>query len=189
MYIALDIESGGIGHDKSLLTAFFAVLDKDFNELDTFEVNVKPKDKIYHVTAEALGINGINLIEHEAIAHTPDYWKTLLYKFLEKNSNDGKIKLIPIGHNVAFDVKFITESPDKLITSNTWKKFVSYRPIDTCSLAQSLRVVGKLPFELSCSLTNLAEFFSISTEGAHTADADVRMTIEVAKKLLKIITN
>lgn len=189
MYIALDIEAGGIGHDKSLLTAYFEILDKDFNTLDSLSVKVRPKDKIYKVTAEALSINNINLIEHEAEAETVDYWGTQLYDFLKRNSKEGADKLIPVGHNVAFDVKFVTESPDKLMSKGTWNTFVSYRPIDTCSLAQALRVVGKLPFELSCSLTQLAEFFGISTEGAHTADADVKMTVEVAKKLLKIVTN
>ena len=183
MYIALDVETGGIGSDKSLLTAFLAVLDKNFNIIDQLDLKVKPDDGIYKVTAEALGINGINLVKHEAEAIPESKVGTLLYNFLQQHNPNGKSKLIPVGHNVGFDIKFLQS---KVISAGNWDKFVSYRLLDTGVIAQYMKVKGRIPESVSGSLGSLAKFFDVPKQVAHTADGDVRMTIDVLKGLLEL---
>lgn len=109
-YIALDVETGGIGLDKSLLTAYFAVMDQNMTILDELYLHTKPDDGIYQVTADALRINGINLVDHESVAITYKEAGQKLYSFLSKHSAGGQYKMIPIGHNVAFDIKFLCQS-------------------------------------------------------------------------------
>jgi hypothetical protein len=84
-YIVLDTETGGVTLDTSLLTAFFAILNEDFEVTDELYLRVKPDDGIYRTTARALEINGINLISHDAVAITLREARTPLYEFLRKN--------------------------------------------------------------------------------------------------------
>ena len=85
-FLAIDTETGGIGSDKSLLTAYFLILDKDFKIVDDLLLLTRPEDGVYRVTSDALKINGINLIEHDSKAVFYKKAGTLLYDFLIKNN-------------------------------------------------------------------------------------------------------
>lgn len=186
MYLSFDVETGGLGHDKSLLTAYFIVLDEEFNKVADLSLRVKPNDGIYKVTAKALEINKIDLIKHDAVAITEQEAGTKLYEFLEQVNPDGKIKLEPLGHNVGFDIEFICAS---IITKNTWLKYVSYRLLDTGGIGNFLKKAGYIPKEISGSLGSYAQFFGISQEGAHTAEDDVRMTVDVYQGMLNLVNH
>lgn len=181
-YIALDVETGGIGTDKSLLSAYFMALDNNLEFVSELLLLTKPDDGIYTVTAEALRINGINLIEHEKVAVTVTEGSQKLYDFLSQINPTGKIKLIPIGHNVAFDIKFIHA---KLLKEGTWNKFVAYGgALDTGVIASYLKRTGVIPESVKGSLSSLAEHYKIDNRGAHDAVVDVHMTVEVLRKML-----
>lgn len=194
-YIAFDVETGGIGHDKSLLTVYFQILDENLRPFEfqhtvrssSLYLAVKPNDGIYHVTAEALGINGINLKKHDQTAITAKEAGTLLYNFLKVASDDARIKLIPLGHHVWFDVEFVCKSIDSLMSKNTWEHFCSYRVIDTGSIAQFLQAANKIPSSVSGSLSSLARHFGIDSSGAHDAQADVDMTVGIYKKMIELV--
>lgn len=179
--IVLDTETGGIGDDKSLLTAYFMVVEGE-KILDELYLYTKPNEGGYVVTAEALDINKINLIEHDKKALTYKQAGTELYKFLLNNSNAGAEKLVPLGHNVNFDIEFIW---DKLIGRSTWETFVGYRKLDTGTISQFLIESGKLPVTLTASLGKLAEYFKVCnpTTVFHDAKDDTLMTWAVYKKL------
>lgn len=181
MFLALDIETGGIGHDKSLLTLYMAVLDKDFKILDELDLKAKPDSGIYSVTAEALGINKINLIKHDKVAMSECKVGSIIYDFLTKNNPSGKQKLIPIGHNVKFDILFLQA---KVISAGTWDRFVSYRTLDTGVIAQFYKVKGLIPESVSGSLGSLARHFDVPKEDLHTARGDVITGINVLKAML-----
>ena len=182
-FVALDIETGGIGLDKSLLTAYFSILDENFNETDNLYLRVKPDDGVYAVNAEALDINKIDLVKHDAVAITYREAKTVLYSFLERNNPGGAVKLIPIGHGISFDIAFLC---DKLISKPTWDHFVSYRSLDTSIIAQFLICCGQMP-DSAAALSKIAAYFGIPVEQAHTANGDVNMSIEVLKKMINLI--
>lgn len=190
-YLCIDIETGGIGHDKSLLTAYFKIIEQHNDTLIWHDVNdlylfVKPENDIYNVTAQALEINGINLVQHNKVAQTAKECKASLYHFLRRHS-DKNNKLIPLGHGVSFDIKFILESEDKLISKGTWDTFVSYRVLDTATIGQFLKIANKVPTDISGSLSSWAEYFGIDASKAHDAKADVEMSIEVFKKFLDLV--
>ena len=183
-YLAFDIESGGVTVDKSLLTVYFEVLDANLNYIDSGELKVKPDDGIYHVTAEALSVNKIDLVKHDAEATGEKACKTILFNWLSHWSDKGSVKLIPLGHGIAFDIKFLQAH---LLSVDSWNMFVSYRTRDTASLAGAAQDVGLIPPSITGSLTSLCEHFGIVSTAAHTSKGDVQMTIAVYKHLLEAI--
>jgi oligoribonuclease (3'-5' exoribonuclease) len=181
-YIALDVEAGGTTNDKSILSAYFIVLDEDlktiYGELD---LKIKPNDGIYHVTAEALNINKIDLVQHDKEAVTEGKASTLLYEFLEKHAPQGKTKLTPLGHGIEHDILFIKEHLLKNIN-----KYVSYRYLDTGCVTQFLKLTGKVSRDLEGSLEKIANYFEIFIHTLHTAKDDTWLTIEILRKLVEL---
>lgn len=185
-FLANDCETGGIGHDKSLLTAYFVALDTKFNPIDDLYLRMKPVDGIYKVQAEALAINGINLIEHDKIAETPDICMQKLIAFVEMHSDKGKDRLVPIGHNVAFDIQFYKHAILRRPTQ--MDKYVDYRCLDTCVIAKFLQLTGKLPPNMKISLDELAKFFRIPKPEVHDAKTDTLVSVDVLKRFIELIT-
>jgi DNA polymerase III epsilon subunit-like protein len=189
MYLFLDTETGGIGLDKSLLTACFLVTNDQLDIVDELNLCLKPNNDIYQVTAEALGINGINLVEHNKKAIKCDEAKGTVYQFLFKYSNMGARKLVPVGHGVRFDIAHVT---DKLLSPKTWENFVSYRCLDTQSVAQFLILTKKIDgTKTTGSLASLGEMFGIkpsdlgySAEILHDARYDTLLTRAVMQRLI-----
>ena len=177
----MDAESGGGGIEHSLLSAYFIVIDEDlktvYGELDLL---IKPNDGNYVVTAEGLGVNKIQLIEHDKIAITESRAGTLLYNFLKQHAPDGP-KLTPLGHGIAFDIEFIK----KHLLNKSFNQFVSYRMLDTSNVIQFMKLTGSVPRDLAGSLSEIAAYFGISTitNIPHTARGDTWLVIEVLRKL------
>ena len=183
-YIFLDSETGGIGLDKSLLTLYLIVTDANFNKIDDLYLYLKPPDDVYHVTGEAMEINRIDLVTHYKKAVYYKDGGTLLYNFIKRNSSTGRIKLLPVGHNMTGDIFHIH---DKLMTRESWENFVSYRRLDTVVIAQYLKSCGKLPDDISGSLSSIVSYFKLPEIGnLHDAKTDTLLTMEVFKKLIYI---
>lgn len=183
-YLAFDCETGGV-NGESLLTVFFLLLDRNLNEIDVLSLFTKPNNGVYQVTAGALKVNKINLIEHDKTAITYSKAGELLYKFLDKHSESGKTKLIPLGHNVFFDEMCVW---GHLLSKPNYEKFVSYRRQDTGCIAQYLKDKGVIPESVTGSLASLVAHFNITTTDSefHTAEGDTRLTVEVFKAMLKV---
>lgn len=187
LYMPLDNETGGLHEDVCLLSTYLEVVDEQFNVIDSLELYVKPNNGVYRVEAQGLDINKINLIEHDKVAITYSEAGQKLFKFLQKNSQDGKIKLIPLGKNVQFDVNGLQKH---LLSKPNMEKFVSYRHIDITGLAMGLQIVGKIPEGMSLSLTSLANYFGVYGEvsgNAHEAKYDTQVTVLMYKKLLEML--
>lgn len=185
LYLPMDNETGGLAEDVSLLSTYLEVVDEKFNVVDSLELYVKPNDGVYRVEAEGLDVNKINLIQHDKVAITYSEAGQLLRNFLVKNSQDGKIKLIPVGKNVQFDVNGLQKH---LLGKKTMDKYVSYRLIDITGIAMGLQIKGKLPPDLGLSLGSLVQYFGIVLAGnAHEAKYDTQVTMLVWKKLLDLL--
>lgn len=182
VYVTLDLETGGIGTECSLLTGYFGFLDANLNTLGSLDIKVKPNDGApYVVQAGGLKVNGINLIEHDQVAITESEAGGQLMVALKKFSQNGKIKLIPIGHNVQFDILFIYEH---LLSKKHWDQYVSYRKLDTGTIAQFFKLCGFIPPDKSGSLEYLAELFGVQfKERAHTAESDAMMCVEILQRM------
>ena len=182
MYLILDTETGGIGTDKSLLTAYFMVCDDKFKKIDDLYLFVKPDDGIYRVTGEAMGINKIDLVEHDKKAITYKKAGTVLYQFLSASFARKMERMVPVGHGMSGDLDHIF---DKLIGRSTWETFVSYRRLDTSVALQFLKSCGMFPETVSGSLESLVTHYDIKRDGElHDAKVDAQLTKEVLVKLI-----
>ena len=183
-YIAFDCESGGVDTDKSLLTLYMVALDEQFEPIGEIDLKIKPNaGKPYIVTGEALGINKINLVEHDKVAISESEAGAKLREFLVIHSMCGKIKLVPIGHNVGFDEDFIHAH---VLNKREYQQYVSYRKLDTAVVAQFLKAGARLPEVVTGSLSSLMDHYGIKFEGsAHEARADTHATVQVLKMMLR----
>lgn len=186
-YLATDTETGGIGPEVSLLTAYLAVLNEKFEIIDELSLAIKPDDGIYHVTGEALGINRIDLTKHDKDEATVTAGAAggKLREFLVRNSNNGALKLVPLGHNVAFDMEKIYAN---VLNKREAQKYVSYRTLDTGSTGQFLKAVRIIPETVSGSLESYVRHFSVAQKEAHTARGDVEMTVDVMKAMIDAVS-
>lgn len=180
MYIAFDTETTGVAYDSQVLSAYFIILDKDLNKIDDFNVNLKYPT--YHVSAIALECNKIDLILHDKTAVTIQEASVSFNEFLTKNKSFEK--LIPLGHNISFDIKMITR---QLISEEKYNVFFNTLTVDTLTKARFLKKNKKLECT-SLSLGNLCRYLNIQVndDAFHDAKYDTLMTIELYKVLITI---
>lgn len=186
-YLVLDTESGSRHSTSTLLTAYFMVTDENFNILDELYLTLKPdNDEHYIVDAQGLGVNKIDLVQHDKIALPYKQVKPTLYQFLMKNA--GGNKLVPVGHAVKGDIKRIV---DNLLSEGSWENFCSYHYIDTSVVLQFLRACGKMPLDCDGSVEALATYFNINQKAGddanyHNAKFDTIITSKILQKFIKL---
>jgi len=175
-YIAFDCETSGVSETSNLLTISFVILDKDLIQKDILNVSLKQTSG-YNIYPEALQINRIDIIKHHQSSSDLQTSRKILLDFLNKNK--GSYNLIPIGHNIAFDIRFIKSSG--LLTDREYSNFISCNPIDTLIVAQFLKTCGKLNQKQSLSLINLCNHFKLDSckNSEHTSEYDIKMTIKL----------
>jgi DNA polymerase III epsilon subunit-like protein len=183
-YIAFDCETSGVSETSNLLTISFIILDKDLIQKDS--LNVSLKQTSYNIYPEALQINRIDIIKHHQSSTDLQTSRKIILDFLNKNK--GSYNLIPIGHNIAFDIRFIKSSG--LLTDREYSNFISCNPIDTLVIAQFLKMCGKLNQKQSLSLINLCNHFKLDSckNSEHTSEYDIKMTIKLLH-CLRLICN
>lgn len=183
-YMFFDTETGGVNPKiHSLLTAYFAICDKDLNLIDDLYLHLKPSDlSKLNLTQEALNVNKINIEEHLNDPNTITYeeGRKKLKSFLVKNKIKGKRKsFMPAGHNVAFDKEMVWE---QLMPQVEFEEEVHYRTVDTSSICTFLKDVGIFPEDVG-NLISLVEHYNIPQQEVHNAKGDVRMNIEVYRHM------
>jgi len=181
-YLALDTETGGIGSDKSLLTAYFGILDQDFQIIDQLSLDLIPDDGIYHVDPNGLAINGINLIDLAKKAITYKNAGTQLYQFLNKSIVTERFTAI--GHGIFSDINRIKTD---LISEGSWYKFVNYGYLDTIVIAEFLKTTGNIPPNLSSGAESLAGYFGVHGEISgkpHEARYDALTSVLCLRKMI-----
>ena len=185
-YICFDCETTGLEQNCNLLTLCLVILDNNLNQIDMLNISLKQDDG-YTIFPEALVINKINLIEHHNNSTTLSESRIKLFNFL--NLNKTFFNLIPIGHNLKFDIDFIKKSG--LLTELEYNNYISYNFIDTITIAQFLKLSGKLHPKQSISLVNLCNIdklnLKIDKTQEHSAEYDTKMTISLLKSFVDLI--
>jgi DNA polymerase-3 subunit epsilon len=179
MYIAIDCETTGLLDTCQVLTAYFIIFDNNFVELEILDLKIK-YDQKYTLQPKAMEINGINLEEHNLISIEMGDAKKMVKEFLRNTK-----RVIPIGHNVAFDLNILKCNG---LLENI--DCISYFSLDTLVIAQFLKSCNLLPQRQSMSLKNLCDFYGLklgNNLGYHNAEYDIRMTIELLKTFQKLV--
>lgn len=189
-YFIFDCETGGPSPEMSLLTLYGMVLDQNLEPIDSIGLTIKPNNGRYVIRSEAMAVNKIDIVKHDSIAIYEKEAAAQFYNFAFKHGSQEK--MTPIGHNLSMDIDFVKVhllKDRENSTGSSWGKFFSYRRIDTASIAQYLIISGKLPNDLDGSLGSLAKYFKLSYDGAHNAQFDTELTLEVLKKQITLIAN
>ena len=181
-YFLFDTETGGIRKEMSLLTLYGHILDDNLNILDTIDLKIKPDDGVYHVNAQGLEINRINIVEHDRIAKPLSEVKTRFKNYICGWSLNQK--LTPIGHNVRFDVKFV-----KTHLLEDWDRYFDRRHIDTASVGKFLALSGIVPKLQTYSLSEMAQalMIEVNEDSRHEAKFDADLTLNVLRNMTQLI--
>jgi len=181
MYLAYDTETTGLSSNCQVLTAYFIVLDKELNVVDTLDLKIK-YDK-YNIQPRAMEINKINMEEHEKSADTLEEAKSKFEFFLDKNKMDNKF--IAFGHNISYDIRMLKSN--NILTCDLEDKYFSKETLDTIEIAKDKRNDGFISPKQSLSLEKLCYSLDVNckSDKLHNAEYDILLTIELYKKLVK----
>lgn len=184
-YIVLDTESGGLDPQVHSLLSVGAVVWEDGRILDETEILVL-EDPII-VTAKALEVNRINLVEHAKVALPP--WKALSNLRLDFHAKHFcDTQAVIVAHNAEHDVGFMRRlfrlgDPER--RHEPYDAHFSHRKLDTAGILRYLHLVGRVP-ESAISSDGWIEHFGIKVprEERHTALGDARATAQLLTKLV-----
>jgi DNA polymerase III alpha subunit (gram-positive type) len=181
-YFLFDTETGGISKEMSLLTLYGYILDDQLSILDTIDLKIKPDDGVYHLSAQGINVNHINIMEHEKVARPLSEVRNSFKNYICGWSYNQK--LTPVGHNVRFDVKFT-----KTHLLEDWDRYFDRRHIDTASIGKFLALSGIVPKLKSYSLSEMAHALMIEFDEnkRHESKYDTEITLKVLRNMINLI--
>lgn len=167
-YVLFDLETTGTSCKKDLIIEISAVKVKGGKVIEEFSTLVNPGIPIpYYATA-------VNNITNEMVKDSPDI-SVALKDFLEFIGDN-----VLVGHNInSFDMKFIYR-----MTMELYGQYIDNDYVDTLPLSRVC-----LPELRNHKLVDLAEYYNLSTVGAHRALNDCRMNQIVFENLGKEFEN
>lgn len=163
-YVLVDIETTGFSPVKDDIIEIGAIrvvnnqIIQKYNQLIKINKNLEP------FTTRLTGIT-------DEMLQTGKKISDVLKEFISFTGKD-----IIIGHNVTFDLGFLSYNCKKYLNYNLNNDYV-----DTLCMARRL-----IPNSINYKLGTLAEFFNVSYKGAHRGLKDVEITYEVYNNLRKI---
>ena len=161
-YVVFDLETTGINCYKDSVVEISAVKVIGGMVEDEFSSLVNPQRSIPYAASR---VNGIT---DAMVADAPPFDKVLA-EFIDFTEG-----MTLVGHNIhSFDLKFIYRDSEKFYGGIPGNDYV-----DTLRLARKY-----MPQLKRHSLTLLAEYYGISTEGAHRALNDCHMNQQVYEQL------
>lgn len=157
-YVIFDLETTGISPNYDEVIEISALKVKGGEVVDEFNTLVNPGRKIPFGATKVNGITNAMVAEAPAFSH-------VLAEFL-----DFAEGLVLVGHNIArFDMKFIWRDAEQYFGEIPQNNYV-----DTLQVARKY-----LPKMDHHRLVDLAEYYGISSEGAHRALNDCYMNQKV----------
>lgn len=163
-YVVFDLETTGISCYSDRVVEISAIRVREGKAVGEFSTLVNPGRPIPY---SASSVNGIT---DDMVADCPPF-QQVLADFLRFAGDE-----VLVGHNIrSFDMKFLYRDAESF-----WGKTIGNDYIDTLPFARAC-----LPQLSRYRLTDLAEYYRISVEGAHRALNDCRMNQMVFERLAK----
>lgn len=178
-FFAFDVETTGLDPKENEIISIAAViLDEQLQERDVLEVYAMPEKGIDPVAAE---VNGFTTLGWQSRGAVSQYTLSREIVRFTKEYSD----LIPLGHNVSFDVDFLRSLYEQQGLSDEFKKTFSYHKIDTVGMAVAFDLVkfGKKAGEYK--LAALCPRFGVDLDNAHNALDDIKATVNLYKQIVR----
>lgn len=167
-YVVFDLETTGISSYHDDIIEISAVKVRGGKEFDTFSTLVNPQRPI---PKSATQVNGIT----DAMVADVPILEDVLPDFLQFIKG-----FILVGHNIgSFDLKFLNAATEEFYGTSVPNDYV-----DTLYMAR--RCLPELEHH---RLGDVAEYFNISTKGAHRALNDCRMNHLCYEEMKKLQAN
>ncbi len=167
-YVIYDLETTGTSSSYDMVVEISAVKVHGGKVIDEFTTLVNPEMPIPYYASEVNGITD-DMVEDAPV------FKEAFADFLDFAGDN-----ILVDHNIhTFDMKFLYRFADEY-----WGKIIGNDYVDTLQIARAY-----LPQLDHHRLTDLAEYYGISPEGAHRALNDCRMNQLVFEQLGKEMEN
>lgn len=177
---AVDVETSGLRPGiHEILSMCIMPLNDKFEPLGIdFLVRIKAMNPC---EARALEINKLDptvgLSRNEAYT-----------KLKEWRKKYGIEKIVPLGHNINFDLPFISLLFPR---QDDYRDMFHYHNRDTMAIAQvinDLQILQNKPkMFTSVSLSKVADTLGINSSQAHSAQGDCAMTVAVYKKMMGML--
>lgn len=163
-YVLFDLETTGVSCINDEIIEISAVKVRNGVIVDEFSQLVNPGKPIPKAASM------VNNISDKMVADAP-YFYEVLPRFISFIGQDALV-----GHNInSFDMKFLYRDCEKY-----YKQTLTNDYVDTLKLAKVV-----FPDWKHRRLSDLADYYGISTRGAHRALADCRMNQKVFELLAK----
>lgn len=167
-YVVYDLETTGISSNYDEIIEISAVKVRAGKIVDEFSELVNPGRPIPHAAS------AVNNISDGMVANAP-FFQEILPWFLDFIGND-----VLAGHNIhSFDMKFLYRDCERYFHQTLTNDYA-----DTLRLARIC-----LPGLQHHRLGDLADYYGISTAGAHRALTDCRINQQVYELLAKELDN
>lgn len=163
-YVLVDIETTGFSPVKDDIIEIGAIRVENNQIIQKYNRLIKINKNLEPFTTRLTGIT-------DEMLQTGKKISDVLKEFISFTGKD-----IIIGHNVTFDLGFLSYNCKKYLNYNLNNDYV-----DTLCMARRL-----IPNSINYKLGTLAEFFNVSYKGAHRGLKDVEITYEVYNNLRKI---
>ncbi len=163
-YVLVDIETTGFSPVKDDIIEIGAIRVENNQIIQKYNQLIKINKNLEPFTTRLTGIT-------DEMLQTGKKISDVLKEFISFTGKD-----IIIGHNVTFDLGFLSYNCKKYLNYNLNNDYV-----DTLCMARRL-----IPNSINYKLGTLAEFFNVSYKGAHRGLKDVEITYEVYNNLRKI---
>ena len=167
-YVVFDLETTGVSCNSDDVVEISAIKVIGGEVADEFTSLVNPGRPIPYHASE---VNGIT---DDMVKDSP-FFEEVLFNFLEFVGDS-----VLVGHNIhTFDMKFLYRDAERF-----WGETIGNDYIDTLQVARIY-----LPQLSHYKLVDLAQYYGISTAGAHRALNDCRMNQIVFEQLAKEMAN
>lgn len=182
IFFAFDVETTGLNPEvDEIIQLAYQVLDKDMNVLQSDVYYVWPKNT--NVSDAAAKVNGYSSVKWSANRAMS---QTDLYYTLQNVLGNYK-RLVPLGHNVKFDLDFLKALFIRYQDDKTLKDALSYHSFDTVGVSMFFDYAVYGRFNGGYKLTDLTARFELDHGAAHTADSDIAATVLLFKKLTDLL--
>ena len=182
----LDLETGGLDPQKNPILQLAYVIEIDGVQMKSGKLHSRgfPGAEIQD---EALKVNGLRLDEVIDFPPDSDLYETLI-KIMSNyvNRYDSKDKFVIGGFNVAFDVDFLRELFKRQL-DKYFGSWFAFQFIDPANIVRFIQYAGAMEEFARMKLIDLAKHFHVDRPNAHDALADIRMTIDVVRKMKELL--
>lgn len=181
--ILVDVETTGLDSEKNQLLEVGMLVIYQMEVVAKLELKIR--HNAYFVTPGAIRANNIDIIKHDEDGITTKEAAEEILKFVEDVKGDSSEKIILIGQNVDFDIRFIEKLMLQEYKIKDFRKFVGYKKLDIMQVALIKSIEGKVKLE-NQHLDHLLKELDIDIKEnvRHSAIGDCYLEWEVLNKLL-----